>query len=181
MLYSTPLDGTWSFALDPQSRGTAERWFDRTLDDTIALPGSVDEAKKTPLTTAGTMAYLSRRHPYVGQAWYQRTFEVAPEADGLYHFLVLERPHGEVNVWLDGDKFGRDESLSTPNRFLLGPLKAGQHRLTLMVDNGRFEAVGSVEWQRPVRRRGNHVQVRAAYGKNLRLSARPRPCSPRRP
>ena len=88
------------------------------------------------------MAYLSRRHPYVGQAWYQRTFEVAPEADGLYHFLVLERPHGEVNVWLDGDKFGRDESLSTPNRFLLGPLKAGQHRLTLMVDNGRFEGVG---------------------------------------
>jgi hypothetical protein len=144
MLYSTPLDGAWAFALDPQGRGTAERWFDRTLEDTILLPSSVDEARKTPLTVDGTMAHLSRRHPYIGQAWYQRSFTVLPEAAGLYHFLVLERPHGEVNLWLDGAPFGRDDSLSTENRFLLGPLKAGEHRLALMIDNGRFEAVGEL-------------------------------------
>jgi hypothetical protein len=144
MLYSTPLEGAWAFALDPQGRGTAEHWFDKALEDTIDLPGSVDEAAKTPLTTQGTMAHLSRRHPYIGQAWYQRRFTVAPEAEGLYHFLVLERPHGEVNLWLDGAAFGRDDSLSTQNRFLLGPLKAGEHRLTMMIDNGRFEAVGEL-------------------------------------
>ena len=144
MLYSTPLDGAWAFALDPQGRGTAERWFDRTLEDTIQLPGSVDEARKTPLTVDGTMAHLSRRHPYVGQAWYQRSFWVLPAAAGLYHFLVLERPLGVFNLWLDGAAFGRDDSLSTENRFLLGPLKAGEHRLALMIDNGRFEAVGEL-------------------------------------
>ena len=102
MLLSTPLDGEWSFALDPEGRGEAESWFTADLGDTIRLPGSIDEARKTPLTTGGTMAYLSRRHPYVGKAWYARSFEVEAEADGLFHHLVLERPHGEVNVWIDG-------------------------------------------------------------------------------
>jgi hypothetical protein len=142
MLFSTPLEGIWSFALDTEKRGVGEQWFKRTLDDTIALPGSIDEAKKVPLTTARTMAHLSRRHPYVGQAWYAREFEIDAEADDLYHFLALERPHGEVNLWLDGFKVGRDESLSTENRFFLGPLKAGWHRLVMMIDNDRFEAVG---------------------------------------
>jgi Glycosyl hydrolases family 2, sugar binding domain/Glycosyl hydrolases family 2, TIM barrel domain len=142
MLFSTSLEGTWSFALDPDGRGVREQWFKRTLDDAIRLPGSVDEARKTPLTGERTMAHLSRRHPYVGQAWYMREFEVGTEADGLCHFLALERPHGEVNVWLDGFKVGRDESLSTENRFFLGPLKAGRHRLAMMIDNDRFEAVG---------------------------------------
>ena len=142
MLFSTPLDGEWSFALDPEGRGEAEAWFKGELADTIDLPGSVDEARKTPLTAGGTMAHLSRRHPYVGKAWYARDFEVAAEADGLFHHLALERPHGEVNVWVDGLKIGRDESLSAENRFLIGPLAAGRHRVVLMIDNSRFEAVG---------------------------------------
>jgi hypothetical protein len=142
MLFSTPLEGIWSFALDPEKRGIGEQWFKRELGDTIPLPGSVDEARKVPLTTERTMAHLSRRYPYVGQAWYAREFEVGAEADCLYHFLALERPHGEVNLWLDGFKVGRDESLSTENRFFLGPLKAGSHRLVMMIDNDRFEAVG---------------------------------------
>ena len=142
MLFSTPLDGNWSFALDPEKRGIREQWFKLALDDAIVLPGSIDEARKVPLTTGRTMAHLSRRHPYVGQAWYAREFNVGAEADGLFHFLALERPHGEVTVWLDGFKIGRDESLSTENRFFLGPLKAGPHRLVMMIDNDRFEAVG---------------------------------------
>src|SRR5918999_744067 len=101
MLLSTALDGTWSFALDPENRGIREQWFKGQLDDTIALPGSVDEARKTPLTHDRTMAHLSRRHPFVGRAWYAREFEVGADADGLFHFLALERPHGEVNLWLD--------------------------------------------------------------------------------
>jgi len=142
MLYSTSLAGKWSFALDPDGRGTGEKWFDAELDDTIDLPGSVDEAKKVPLTTERTMAHLSRKHPYVGQAWYRRSFEVAAEAAGLFHTIVLERAHGEVNLWVDGVKRGRDESLSTTNRFFIGPLKAGTHTIAMMIDNDRFEAVG---------------------------------------
>ncbi|HEY9344309.1 MAG TPA: sugar-binding domain-containing protein, partial [Inquilinus sp.] len=142
MLFETSLAGIWSFALDPDHRGVKEAWFNHDLDDTIALPGSVDEARKAPANPESTMAHLSRRHPYVGRAWYGRSFEVAAEAEGLYHQLVLERPHGEVTVWLDGVKIGRDRSLSTEHRFLLGKLAAGTHRLVLMIDNERVEAVG---------------------------------------
>lgn len=142
MLTSIPLEGEWAFALDPENRGEAEQWFKRELGDTIALPGSVDEAKKTPLSTFRTMAHLSRRHPYVGKAWYARSFEVPEGLEDHFFHIALERPHGEVNIWLDGYKLGRDESLSTAVRMLAGKLKAGSHSLVMMIDNGRFEAVG---------------------------------------
>src|SRR5688500_6655252 len=76
MLHALDLNGIWSFALDPTGSGLAEEWFRRPLTDTITPPGSVDEAAKTPLTTQSTMAHLSRRHPYVGKAWYQRSIEI---------------------------------------------------------------------------------------------------------
>ncbi|MFC3703716.1 sugar-binding domain-containing protein [Devosia honganensis] len=142
MLTSIPLEGEWAFALDPDSRGEAEQWFATDLPDTISLPGSVDEAKKTPLSTGSTMAHLSRRHPYVGKAWYARSFDIPEGMEDHYFHLALERPHGEVNVWIDGYKLGRDESMSTAVRMLIGQLSPGPHRLVMMIDNARFEAVG---------------------------------------
>lgn len=148
MLFSHDLSGTWSFALDASGVGMAQDWAATRLGDTIVLPGSVDEAQKTPLTTTTTMAYLSRRHPFVGKAWYQRTIAIAPEQAELFHWLFLERPHGQVDLFLDGIKVARDESLSTPNRFFLGKLAAGEHVLTMQIDNGRFEAVGDAHLPR---------------------------------
>jgi hypothetical protein len=142
MLTSIPLEGEWAFALDPESRGEAEQWFKSDLNDTIHLPGSVDEAKKTPLSTVRTMAHLSRRNPYVGKAWYAKTFDVPEGMDDHYFHIALERPHGEVNIWVDGYKLGRDESLSTAVRMLIGKLKPGSHKIVMMIDNARFEAVG---------------------------------------
>lgn len=142
MLTSISLEGEWAFALDPQSRGEAEQWFKSELGDTIHLPGSIDEAKKTPLSTSRTMAHLSRRHPYVGKAWYAKSFDVPEGMDDHYFHIALERPHGEVNIWVDGYKLGRDESLSTVVRMLIGKLTPGTHKIVMMIDNDRFEAVG---------------------------------------
>lgn len=142
MLNCLDLSGTWSFALDPDNVGVSSGWARSTLSDTISLPGSVDEAQKTPLSTTTTMAHLSRRNPYVGKAWYQRIINIGSKEADLFQWLYLERPHGEVDVFIDAVKIGRDESLSTPNRFFLGQLTEGTHTLTLMIDNGRFEAVG---------------------------------------
>lgn len=144
MLTSQDLSGTWSFALDPKGERQETYWAapSATYSDTINLPGSIDEAEKTPLTTTTTMAYLSRKNPYVGKAWYQRTITIAEDKADQFHWLFLERPHGQIDAFVDGLKTGRDESLSTPNRFFLGKLGAGEHVLTLLIDNGRFEAVG---------------------------------------
>ncbi|WEJ59740.1 sugar-binding domain-containing protein [Devosia sp. FJ2-5-3] len=142
MLTSISLEGEWAFALDPDSCGEAEHWFKADLSDTIQLPGSVDEAQKTPLSTNRTMAHLSRRHPYVGKAWYAKTIEIPEGLDDHYFHIALERPHGEVNIWVDGYKLGRDESLSTAVRMLIGKLAPGPHKIVMMIDNARFEAVG---------------------------------------
>jgi hypothetical protein len=142
MLHRLDLSGIWSFALDPDNVGLSSKWAATTLGDSIALPGSVDEAKKAPASSATTMAHLSRRHPYVGKAWYQRRINIAADQSQLYHWLYLERPHGQVDLFVNGIKIGRDESLSTPNRFFLGRLAEGEHTVTLLIDNERFEAVG---------------------------------------
>ncbi|MBF0679864.1 MAG: hypothetical protein IR164_13105 [Devosia sp.] len=142
MLTSISLEGEWAFALDPDSRGEAEQWFKADLSDTIQLPGSIDAAQKTPLSTNRTMAHLSRRHPYVGKAWYAKTIEIPEGLDDHYFHIALERPHGEVNIWVDGYKLGRDESLSTAVRMLVGQLTPGPHKIVMMIDNARFEAVG---------------------------------------
>lgn len=142
MLDLISLSGLWRFALDPSAVGVAEGWFNSDLNDTIALPGSVDMAEKAPLSTEVTASHLSRRHPYVGPAWYARTFEVPAGMEDHFFHIALERPHGEVNIWLDGIKLGRDESLSTAVRMFAGSLTAGTHRIVMMIDNSRFQAVG---------------------------------------
>jgi hypothetical protein len=143
MLSRLDLSGAWSFALDPHGVMQDTYWAaPAALSDTIELPGSIDEAEKTPLTTGRTMAYLSRKHPYVGKAWYRRTITITAEQAGLFHWLFLERPHGQIDLFVDGIKTGRDESLSTPNRFFIGKLAEGEHTLTLLIDNAQFEAVG---------------------------------------
>lgn len=142
MLHETSLAGTWSFALDAQTAVAVSTILPEDLADVIELPGSVDLARKTPENFACRRSHLTRRHPYVGLAWYARDFDVPAEASGMFHHLVLERVHGDLTVWLDGLRVGRDESLSAECRFLLGALAAGRHRLTLAIDNRRFEAVG---------------------------------------
>ena len=40
------LAGTWRFALDPDDVGVDQRWFAKTLEDTVQLPGTTDENHK---------------------------------------------------------------------------------------------------------------------------------------
>lgn len=142
MIKEIALHGDWEFALDAQRQGLADGWHNGRFDDVIALPGTVDLARKCPAGPSAGMAFLTRRNPYVGPAWYARDIDVPADHDGLYHDLFLERPHGAVRVWLDGLEIGRDLGLCTPNTFLLGQLAPGKHRLVICVDNGDFPQVG---------------------------------------
>src|SRR5687767_7347298 len=48
---------------------------------------------------------------------------------------MLERPHWETTVWLNGKKIGSDRSLVAPHLYELGNLTPGRHQLTIRVDN----------------------------------------------
>jgi hypothetical protein len=142
MIKDIALQGAWDFALDPDRKGLSEDWHKARFEDEITLPGTIDLARKCPPGPSAGMAYLTRRNPYVGPAWYARDVVVPEDHDGLYHYVFLERPHGAVRVWLDGLEVGRDLGLCTPNTFLLGQLAPGVHRLVLRIDNGDFPQVG---------------------------------------
>jgi len=161
---SIDLAGSWRFALDPQDRGEAEQWFQRDLEQSIRLPGSLQEqglgldvAVDTPWTGGiqdrswyTAPKYAKYREPgnikvpfwlqpdkhFLGAAWYQRTVSIPEPWSGKRVLLSLERPHWETTVWLDSTCLGSQNALSVPHTYVLpASLSPGEHRLTIRVDN----------------------------------------------
>ncbi|HNQ90632.1 MAG TPA: discoidin domain-containing protein [Verrucomicrobiota bacterium] len=166
------LAGSWRFQLDRQDRGAAERWFDRSLPDTIRLPGSLQERgfgddiatntvwtgslndrswftadRYAPYRQPGAVKvpfWLQPRKSYVGVAWYQRDVTI-PDAWRAKRLVVrLERAHWGTTLWWDDRPIGTQDALGTPHDYDLGTgIPPGRHRLTLRVDNRELVAVGS--------------------------------------
>ena len=128
----TDISGTWEFCLDPEGAVMADDLF----GDVIELPGTTDMAGKgnEPADTLETMR-LTRRHSYVGKAWYRKKV-VAPyvwrEKDLV---LYLERTKAS-KLYLDGALVDSCNDVSTPQLYRLGKLRPGVHTLALCVDNG---------------------------------------------
>jgi len=136
-----PLAGAWRFALDPQNEGVTNNWFQQELPDQIQLPGTTDEAQKAPLNEAAETGRLTRVHPYVGAAWYQRDLDVPRAWAGKRVVLTLERTKSS-RLWLDGKPIGEQSFLVAPHVYVLGTLLAGKHRLTLRVNNAELPKIG---------------------------------------
>ncbi len=131
------LDGEWQFKLDPENVGEAGKWFAHELPDKISLPGTTDEGGygKPEVSTVKYNA-LVRPHFYVGKAWYQRDIHIPKEWDGKHIALFLERAHWISEVWINEQKVGSEDSLSTPHEYdLTNYLTSGTHRLTIAVNN----------------------------------------------
>ncbi len=138
---------------------------------TVALPGSLQEQRVGDLPGPGTTwvgnqfdkafyhedRYKPYRQPesfkfpywlqpdrrYIGPAWFTRTFELAPDKEGRRIVLLLERPHWETRVYLDGKYIGSNDSLSVPHEYDLGTeVKPGEHSLVIRVDNRLLYNVG---------------------------------------
>ncbi|MHB8971723.1 MAG: sugar-binding domain-containing protein [Pirellulaceae bacterium] len=131
------LAGSWRFALDPQGAGENEKWFARSLADSVHLPGSTDEnGFGTPNTRPRSYDHLSRICEYVGPAWYQREVEIPPSWANKHIELFLERCHWQTKVWVDEQDAGAQDSLCVPHQYDLSRLlTVGKHRLTVCVDN----------------------------------------------
>jgi hypothetical protein len=157
------LAGQWDFRLDPEGVGEDQKWFEQGLPDKINLPGSTAENGFGDDITASTKwtggfwnsvwftdkkyekyrqdgnvkitFWLQPLKHYVGKAWYRKQVNIPKDFKGKRVTLLLERCHWETKVWVDGKYIGVKNSLSTPNRFELGSLKPGRHRIALCVDN----------------------------------------------
>jgi len=157
------LAGSWAFEADPDDSGVTDRWFERALEHTLTLPGSMQAQGFGPTPALDTKwtgsirpevfampryapyraadnfkmpFWLQPKHYYVGPAWYQRTVTIPADWSGRRITLFLERCHWFTTVWVDGQDAGKGESLSAPHVFdLTERLEPGVHRLTIRVDN----------------------------------------------
>ena len=139
------VSGEWGLYLDPAGVVTVDSLFGERADslfaDSIVLPGTTDLAGKglaavepqygLPVETGR----LTRRHSFVGKAWYRKKV-VAPyvwrEKDLA---LFLERTKA-TKLYLDGALVDSCNDVSTPQLYNLGKLRPGVHTITLCVDNG---------------------------------------------
>jgi hypothetical protein len=86
--------------------------------------------------------WLTPKKHYVGAAWYQREINIPKHWADKSVLLELERTHWETALFIDGNRVGNLNSLSTPHRYELKGLKSGKHILTLRVDNRVHIPVG---------------------------------------
>lgn len=169
------LAGIWRFEIDKEDRGFAEHWEKRRLTHTITLPGCLQAqgygdaiSEDTPWVQSlydalwyqrGEYAYAQEngtkvpflsqppRH-YTGKAWYQKTIFVPEKSDGFVGRLTLENTKWKTTLWIDGECKGSIVSLCAPHVYETGVLSAGEHTVTLCIDNG---------WQLPYRPDGHGV------------------------
>lgn len=112
------LDGAWQFAIDPDGVGADERWFD-------GLPSS--RAVAVPSVWNTQLGLLE----YEGAAFYQRKFRTAGGNLRFVFGAVLT----EATVWLDGELLGEHYGGFTQFEFVVYGVSAGEHILTVRVDN----------------------------------------------
>ena len=158
------LSGEWSFRMDPESKGIAEKWFASTMPEKINLPGSMtengkgDEISVNTSWTGGIVDsswfqspemekyrlsgnvkvpfWLQPGKYYAGMAWYQKKVKIPASWKEKNIQLFLERCHWETRVWVDDQEAGMQNSLGTPHVYDLSAwLTPGAHTLTLCVDN----------------------------------------------
>jgi len=130
------LAGQWNVRLGEQKTGEAH---------SIHLPGTLDDAgigASPTLTdeqlTRDVLLHLTRKHTYIGSAWYERQVNIPQQWKGKSITLFLERALWTTHVWVDGQAAGSCESLSAPHTYELGRLLTpGRHTISIRVDNSK--------------------------------------------
>ncbi|MBQ7336019.1 MAG: beta-glucuronidase [Clostridia bacterium] len=116
------LDGAWHFRKDPLNCGKETAWFlGIPRGETVAVP-SVWNTEQGNLN-------------YEGVAWYEKHFY----SEGGCLRLCFGAVMTEAEVWLDGNYLGSHYGGFSQFDFIVSDVAAGEHRLTVRVDN-RFDA-----------------------------------------
>lgn len=140
------LKGQWNFRLDSLNVGYNQNWQNQKFTDKITLPGTLDDARigkkasvDTNVMNKKVMLMLTRKHSYIGAAWYQKEINVSKELENAT--LFLERVIWKTDCWIDGKYIGNQLSLSTPHLFKTGKLSAGKHNIVFRIDNSKHHDI----------------------------------------
>lgn len=109
----------------------------------IMLPDSTDHAEKGEYNAEKKRNTFTRNYPFHGKADYSREFTVTDDAR-LYALKIGRTKL--TRITLDGEALGECCDILTPQKYELGRLTAGKHRLSVEVDNdiaGRSKLPGA--------------------------------------
>jgi hypothetical protein len=158
------ISGNWEFAMDPSDKGITERWYAKSFDEFVKLPGSMTENGKgfdISLDTKWTgdildssffklpqyerfrqkdnfkvPFWLQPIKSYYGVAWYKKEINIPAEWKDKIITVFFERCHWQTSLWIDDVYIGSQNSLSTPHKFTLpGNITVSKHVFTVRVDN----------------------------------------------
>jgi len=147
------LEGEWIVKLDSANVGMSEAWAEQTLDGTpVQLPGTLDDAgigktnTQEPVMDNSVMWGLTRKHQYIGKAWYQKEVNIPSNWEGKNIELELERVIWHSQVFVDGQPVDKQESLIAAHRHnLSSSLTPGKHVITVLIDNSNIYPLINVQ------------------------------------
>ncbi len=126
------LSGTWQLKLGNYTSSG------NVFDDTVNLPGSLDENKKGTVNTFADMQRLSRYVKYTGPALYQKDVYISGDWSDRQLILYMERTRA-TRVWVNGKRVESSDRLmfSTAQKYDLSQaLTPGAiNTITIEVDN----------------------------------------------
>ena len=173
---SISLAGDWEVKLDSSNIGADSNWAaTKFTGEKINLPGTLDDAgigkpnALEPAINNYVMSNLTRKHQYIGKAWYQKEIEIPNSWNGKNIELGLERIIWESSVYIDGKLIGTANSLIGSHEYdLTSHLTPGKHLLTICIDNSNkfpFINVTSSKYPDPVNQDlahayTNHTQIK---------------------
>lgn len=170
------LAGQWQVKLDSLDIGFQENWASQNFKGlTIELPGTLDDAglgtpnTLEPALNNYVLSNLTRKHQYIGKAWFQKEINIPKSWKKKKIRLTLERVIWESKVFVDGILIGNSESLVGAHEYDLTPhLSPGKHLLTIVIDNSNkypFINVAGSKYPDPVNQDmahgyTNHTQIK---------------------
>lgn len=141
------LSGLWYYETDLEDTGIQNQYFEKQLSQNgFRLPGStcdnalgIKQEYFSEMNRDTVRAPLAR-YSYIGPLWLQREIIIPEDWRGQRIRLFLERVNIASEVWIDGQKAGRQfVSLCAPHTYDLSALLTpGRHLLTLRIDNSNL-------------------------------------------
>ncbi|MCD7937895.1 MAG: glycoside hydrolase family 2 [Tannerellaceae bacterium] len=141
------ISGEWTVGLDSLDNGLERGWQAKAFSQSMRLPGTTDDAGLgipnglQPALEKPQLLHLTRKHSYLGAAWYSRTIKLPERMKGKDFILKLERIIWKTDVWIDGQQVpGSNTSLVAPHYFDLTPFinPGKEQRITIRVDNRKL-------------------------------------------
>ena len=132
------LQGTWELCLDAEKKYTEPP----KGADSICLPDSTAHAEKGTENLEPDTGYMTDRYYFEGYAWYSRKINIEESWTDKKLTLFLERTRIST-VYIDGVEINTENSLCGYHRHdLTGKLTAGEHQLTIRVNNTDYPTRG---------------------------------------